>query len=205
VVGVSTLPLLLAAALVGCSNGHGQPASSSAAIAPPAGGAPTPTTEPRPSASGSSGYDASGSVGAAGGGDTAGATGSGQGGTATGGAAGSASPGGNGGATGGSPTEAPAGPNLDASPVFEGEPCEANTDTAPQTAINGLMLYCNPAASPSQPGSWADSPPTPSPTGPAQGTRCTSADVGQVEVDPAGRPVSCLRQPDGDLQWADIS
>jgi len=99
-------------------------------------------------------------------------------------------------------------PDVAATPVFVGEPCLRSQDTAPASAINGLTLFCVPATGPAATadlGAWSYTPPQQKPTGPAAGTECSSSDLGQVQQDSAGRPVTCLREPNGDLRWADIS
>ncbi|WP_045876966.1 hypothetical protein [Pseudofrankia sp. DC12] len=197
------LPAMLAAALfgalAGCGHERSQSTATSAANTAPGGpaagasdagpgpatttaSAPAPSTETEPSPGASSA--ASGAAGGA--------------------AAGTAS----GGPGGSDASEPAASPNVAASPVFVGEPCQPSQDSTPQAAINGLTLFCVPvagAAGSAGLGAWSDSPPKPQPSGPAPGSECASSDLGQVQRDPSGRPIACLREPNGDLRWADIS
>jgi hypothetical protein len=198
----SVVPAMVAAVLfgtlVGCghdrsqstatsaaNNALGGPDASASAAGPDSAAttpAPAPSTEAEPSP-GATDASAGGTGGAA------------ADGTASGGPSGSAS-------------EQAASPDVAASPVFVGEPCVPSQDSAPQAAINGLTLFCVPVAVPTGAaglGAWSDSPPKPQPSGPASGTACSSSDVGQVQRDPSGRPIACLRESNGDLRWADIS
>jgi hypothetical protein len=198
------LPVVVAGALfgalAGCGHDRTESTASSAVSTDQAGAGPSarpdparttappaPTTEagPSPAASGDS---SGGSAGA-------GASGT-SGGTASG------SPGGS------DASEQATSPAVAASPVFLGEPCAPTQDSAPATAINGLTLFCvarSGAAGAAGLGSWSNNPPKQQPTGPAPGAECTSSDLGQVQQDQTGRPVACLREPNGDLRWADIS
>ncbi|ADP85094.1 hypothetical protein [Pseudofrankia inefficax] len=196
----SVMPAMVAAALfgtlVGCGHDRSQSTATSAVNTAPGGPdasagsvgpnsatpAPAPSTEAEPSP---------GTTGA-----SPGETGAAADGTASGGPAGADS------------SEQAASPDVAASPVFVGEPCVPSQDSAPGAAINGLTLFCVPVAGPTGSaglGAWSDSPPKPQPSGPASGTACSSSDVGQVQRDPSGRPIACLRESNGDLRWADIS
>lgn|GEM_PF-3255445 len=211
------LPILIAAALAGCGQSSDDALSSSAAegattAAPDPGGQATATATnplPTPTADG-----ATGDGGAAGSGTDSGGEAGGTGGTGgsdgAGGAGASGTPGADGtdsaGRTGPSTTDASAAPTPVASPVFVGEPCAPDQDTAPATAINGLTLYCA-ASSPGSngQGSWSDVPSQQQQQGPTPGAECDSSDLGHVQQDSSGRPVACLREPSGEFRWADIS
>jgi hypothetical protein len=199
---VAGMPPVVAAAvlvggLAGCGHDRNETSTSSVAntpqgAQPPA--APPPSAQAEPSPDPSGGSPANGSAGPA----------SGSGGPAASGTADGS------GTTQPDDTDSgePASPAVAASPVFVGEPCAPSQDTAPQLAINGLLLYCVPQGgtqSPTGLGTWSDSPPKQQPTGPAPGAECSTSDVGQVQQDPSGRPVACLREPNGELRWADIS
>ncbi|MCM3926417.1 hypothetical protein ND748_32700, partial [Frankia sp. AiPs1] len=55
-------------------------------------------------------------------------------------------------------------------------------------------------------GRWSTEPPTSSAQSPPEeGGSCQPTDVGRVLRDSAGRPVSCLRDPNGLLSWSDVS
>ncbi|MDT3446306.1 hypothetical protein [Pseudofrankia sp. BMG5.37] len=196
------LPVLVVTALTGCGQSKDETAGSSApqgvtAATTDPGVRPTtpePSPQPAPTTSGVT---------------SGGGTDSGAGGTT-----GSGEPGGGGaaaGAGGGDPvpsggSEASAKPNVSASPVFVGEPCAPGQDTAPAIAINGLTLYCAPPTPGSNGlGSWSDVPSQQQQQGPAPGAECDSSDMGHVQQDPSGRPVACLREPNGEFRWADIS
>lgn len=209
------LPILIAAALAGCGQSSDDALSSSAAegattAAPDPGGQATATNPlPTPTADG-----ATGDGGAAGSGTDSGGEAGGTGGTGgsdgAGGAGASGTPGADGtdsaGRTGPSTSDASAAPTPIASPVFVGEPCAPDQDTAPATAINGLTLYCA-ASSPGSngQGSWSDVPSQQQQQGPTPGAECDSSDLGHVQQDSSGRPVACLREPSGEFRWADIS
>lgn len=211
-VGASVLPVVVAGALFGAlaGCGHDKSASSaSSAVSTDQAGAnaqpdpaqttapPAPSTEAGPSPAPSGSDSSGGSSGSSGSGDSSGGP-----------AGASGTPGGS---ASGSPADASEQatiPAVAASPVFLGEPCAPAQDSAPATAINGLTLFCVPqsgAAGAAGLGSWSDNPPKKQPTGPAPGAECTSSDLGQVQQDQTGRPVACLREPNGDLRWADIS
>ncbi|OHV39588.1 MULTISPECIES: hypothetical protein [Pseudofrankia] len=202
---MGALPLLVATALAGCGQDRDETLSSSApegattTTADP-GGTPTtpePSPQPAPTTGGATSGGDTGSSGGAGG--TGQATGGGE---ATG--SGQASDGA--GATPSGESGAPTAPNVSASPVFVGEPCAPSLDTAPAIAINGLLLYCAPPATGSNGlGSWSDAPPEQQQQGPTPGAECDSSDMGQVQQGPSGRPVACLREPNGEFRWADIS
>jgi len=212
------LPILIAAALAGCGQSSDDALGSSAAegattAAPDPGGQATATNPlPTPTADG-----ATGDGGAAGSGTDSGGEAGGTGGTGgtggsdgAGGAGASGTPGADGtdsaGRTDPSTTDASAAPTPIASPVFVGEPCAPDQDTAPATAINGLTLYCA-ASSPGSngQGSWSDVPSQQQQQGPTPGAECDSSDLGHVQQDSSGRPVACLREPSGEFRWADIS
>jgi len=205
----AVLPVLVVAALAGCGQADDDSLSSSApdgaatATADP-GGQPT-TPQPSPAPAAPTPDDGSG-----GGGTAAGPGGS--GGAATPGATDGAASGGTGNASAAPPSgeasaaATPTAPIVSASPVFVGEPCAPELDTAPAVAINGLTLYCAPpSAGAAGPGSWSNLPPQQQQQGPAPGAECDSSDAGQVQKDPSGRPVACLREPNGEFRWADIS
>lgn len=119
--------------------------------------------------------------------------------------------------TPGGPGDAAAGPlvpdlpSVAPSPVFLGEACDPDRDSEPATAVNGLVLYCAQVpeitgADPSGVGRWSPGPPSQgTPTGPEPGGECDPADVGKVVPGADGRPLSCLREPDGAMRWADVS
>ncbi|WP_175648266.1 hypothetical protein [Protofrankia sp. BMG5.30] len=88
--------------------------------------------------------------------------------------------------------------------VFVGQPCVPARDIAPRQAINGLILYCQ-QTDPGQPRWGLASPPPPDPAAPVPNAECTVTDTGQVVQGANGRPVICLRDPDGNLRWGDVS
>lgn len=95
-------------------------------------------------------------------------------------------------------------PTAQATPVFVDEPCDPGADPGPQVAINGLTLYCvgNEAGVPV----WATAPPpSPSPAPQTKGSICDSRDRGKVVQGGDGRPLECLRDPDGRYRWVDVS
>jgi hypothetical protein len=99
---------------------------------------------------------------------------------------------------------APPPPEAQASPVFVGEACAPDQHSGPQLAVGGLVLYCVPAADSAAGGRWsAQSPQTTA--RPVPGTECDSSQAGKIFQDPGGRPVACLREPDGGFRWADVS
>ncbi|WP_261568099.1 hypothetical protein [Frankia gtarii] len=114
--------------------------------------------------------------------------------------------GGGGGAGGGA--AATAVPTPQPSAVFLGEACAPGRNKAPATAVNGLALFCVPddGGGSAAGGRWSTEPPTSSAQSPPEeGGSCEPADVGRVLRDSAGRPVSCLRDPNGMLSWSDVS
>ncbi len=104
-------------------------------------------------------------------------------------------------------------PSVAPSPVFLGEACDPDRDSEPAMAVNGLVLHCVQVpepeitgAAPSGVGRWSPGPPSQgNPTGPEPGGECDPADVGKVVPGAGGRPLSCLREPDGAMRWADVS
>jgi len=192
------LPVLVAVGLfgllAGCGHSRGQAVTSTAGADqnPPGSGRSTDPGPARTTPAPTAGQPARPSAGTSPGGQSVASPG------ATGDAA----------STDAAGTDQAAVPDVAATSVFVGEPCLPSQDTAPAPAINGLTLFCVPATGPAAAtslGAWSDTPPQQKPTGPAPGTACTSSDLGQVHQDSAGRPVTCLREPNGDLRWADIS
>ncbi|WP_131788171.1 hypothetical protein [Protofrankia symbiont of Coriaria ruscifolia] len=104
-------------------------------------------------------------------------------------------------ASGGSPAAGPANRSF---PVFVGQPCVPQRDTAARQAINGLALYCE-RTDAGQPRWGLASPPPPDPAAPAPSAECAVTDTGRVVQGANGRPVVCLRDPDGNLRWSDVS
>ncbi|EFC81887.1 hypothetical protein [Parafrankia sp. EUN1f] len=104
-------------------------------------------------------------------------------------------------------------PSVAPSPVFLGEACIPDLDVEPAVAVNGLLLYCVPAPEPKVAGAQVGgagrwSPETPSQSaqaGPQPGSECDPDDVGKIVQGAGGRPVSCLRESDGGMRWADVS
>ncbi|OAA23005.1 hypothetical protein UG55_104111 [Frankia sp. EI5c] len=142
-------------------------------------------------------------------GGTTGTGGTGAGGTGAGGAR-TAEPESDGSSSGVSIPELP---TVAPSPVFLGEACVPGRDSEPATAVNGLILYCVPLPDPTvagldpdPAGRWSPENPTQSTQGgPAPGSECDPEDVGKVVRGAGGRPVSCLREADGGMRWADVS
>ncbi|MBX6388879.1 MAG: hypothetical protein IRZ08_07745 [Frankia sp.] len=97
-------------------------------------------------------------------------------------------------------------PQIAPSPVFVGEACYPGLD-AEGRAVNGLVLYCVPptAGPEGTAGRWSVTPPQQLQVRPQPGTDCDAEDVGVIRTDPNGRPVSCLRDPGGELRWTDVS
>ncbi len=104
-------------------------------------------------------------------------------------------------ASGGSPAADPANR---LSTVFVGEPCVPERDTAARQAINGLALYCERTDS-GQPRWGPASPPPSDPAAPVPSAECAVTDTGRVVQGANGRPIVCLRDPDGNLRWGDVS
>jgi hypothetical protein len=100
---------------------------------------------------------------------------------------------------------APAPPAAQASPVFVGEACAPDQHGGPQLAVGGLVLYCVPAADSAAGGRWSAQSPQTTTARPVPGTECDSSQAGKIFEDPGGRPVACLREPDGGFRWADVS
>lgn len=182
----------LAAALVGCGESEADRASAPAPAVTPLS-PPGPATTPEPSGqAGSSGpVQPSGPAG-----------------SSAGSGGGSEESGGPGSEAPGSGRQATGPPSIQPSPVFVGEACAPERDTGPAFAVNGLVLYCVPAAGGSSgpPGRWSVYPPREqSVPRPEPGTECDPSDVGRIITDAQGRPVTCLREPNGELRWSDVS
>ncbi|WP_154677165.1 hypothetical protein [Parafrankia discariae] len=119
--------------------------------------------------------------------------------------------------TPGAPAAGPTGPvvpdlpSVAPSPVFLGEACVPGHDVEPAVAVNGLVLYCAPepggaGAGSATAGRWSPEEPTQSTRSrPEPGSECDPVDVGQIVPGADGRPVTCLREPDGGMRWADVS
>ncbi|WP_157891935.1 MULTISPECIES: hypothetical protein [Frankia] len=209
---------------------RGTSAASTATPAAAGGATETASAAPDGVTSGGGSSGASGAAGSAGAGGAAGSGGSaGSGGAGSAGAGAGAAPA----APGASPAPGAAGggggaaaatmvPTPQPSAVFLGEACAPGRNKAPATAVNGLVLYCVPddgagssaggagtsagGAGSSAGGRWSTEPPTSSvQPPPEEGGSCQQADVGRVLRDSAGRPVSCLRDPNGLLSWSDVS
>ncbi|WP_250284505.1 hypothetical protein [Frankia sp. CiP1_Cm_nod2] len=88
--------------------------------------------------------------------------------------------------------------------VFVGQPCVSARDVAPRQAISGLILYCQQTDT-GQPRWGLAGPSPPDPAAPVPNAECTVTDTGQVVQGANGRPVVCLRDPDGNLRWGDVS
>ncbi|MCM3883017.1 hypothetical protein [Frankia sp. R82] len=99
----------------------------------------------------------------------------------------------------------PTGPVPQPSAVFLGEACDPHRNTGSAAAINGLALYCTPDESSTVGGRWSTEPPSSGPSRPRQGSTCARADVGRIVRDQAGRPLTCLQDPNGSLSWSDVS
>ncbi|MCK9894354.1 hypothetical protein [Frankia sp. AgB32] len=94
------------------------------------------------------------------------------------------------------------------SAVFVGEACAPDQNTGPAPAVNGLTLFCIPDTSGVSAGGlgrWATQPPVATQASPQVGGTCQQADMGRLVRDPSGRPLSCLRDPNGALSWSDVS
>jgi hypothetical protein len=92
-----------------------------------------------------------------------------------------------------------------ASPVFVGEACAPDLYPDPQLAVSGLVLYCVPMPGSGPGGRWSPQSPQSVTVRPQPGAECDSSQVGKIFQDPSGRPVACLREPDGGFRWADVS
>ncbi|WP_161983120.1 hypothetical protein [Candidatus Frankia alpina] len=231
--GLAMTSGLLLAVLVGCSDsgssGENMAAQSNTSITaspfPPDQGVPasptvTPPTVTPPAAAGATDSASAAPDGATAGGGSAGSSGSpdspdspgsagASGPAASGAGAAQSAPGASpaAGAAGGG-AAATAVPTPQPSAVFLGEACAPGRNKAPATAVNGLALFCVPddGGGSAAGGRWSTEPPTSSAQSPPQeGGSCEPADVGQVLRDSAGRPVSCLRDPNGMLSWSDVS
>jgi hypothetical protein len=105
-----------------------------------------------------------------------------------------------------SPTATPplgGGPSASATPVFVDEPCDARSDTKPQAALRGLTLYCSGGSGEPV---WGTQPPTsPSPAPSNPGSSCDGSQNGAYARSAQGRPLECLRDPDGRYRWVDVS
>jgi hypothetical protein len=131
---------------------------------------------------------------------------------APGGSSGSGGPAGSGGSGAGGGVAAPTVPVPQPSAVFVGEACVPGRNPDPAAAVNGLVLYCVPDESGSGSGGggaggrWStQAPPPPTQVTPQEGGLCQQADVGRIVPNQAGRPLSCLRDPNGALTWSDVS
>jgi hypothetical protein len=121
-------------------------------------------------------------------------------------AGGSASPGAGGPGAGSSAgAGAPAPPAAQASPVFVGEACAPDQHSGPQLAVGGLVLYCVPTTGSAAGGRWSAQSPQTTTARPVPGTECDSTQTGKIFQGTGGRPVACLREPDGGFRWADVS
>ncbi|WP_261559415.1 hypothetical protein [Frankia tisae] len=221
---------LLLAVLVGCSDsgssGEDVAAQSNTSISaspfPPDRGAPASPAVTPPAAGGATDSASAAPDGATAGGGSAGSSGSpdssdsagASGPAASGAGAAQSAPGaspaagaaGGGGEAGGA--AATAVPTPQPSAVFLGEACAPGRNKAPATAVNGLALFCVPddGGGSAAGGRWSTEPPASSAQSPPEeGGSCEPADVGRVLRDSAGRPVSCLRDPNGMLSWSDVS
>ncbi|ABW16592.1 hypothetical protein Franean1_7273 [Parafrankia sp. EAN1pec] len=100
-------------------------------------------------------------------------------------------------------------PSVAPSPVFLGEACVPGRDEEPAVAVNGLVLYCVPGEAgtgSAVSGRWSPEAPAQSTRSrPEPGSECEPADAGQIVPGADGRPVTCLREPDGGMRWADVS
>ena len=185
----AALALALAVPLAGCGDSENDQPTTRPAPAPQPRPAPAPTSVPTPDepAAAPSGEPGSPSEpGAAGG--AAGPPGS-----------GSPDPAG---------TSTPTPVIIQPSPVFVGEACSPQRDVYPAYAINGLVLYCVPSEEGpvGSLGRWSAEPPQPQqPQQPESGAVCDPEDVGRIVQDAEGRPVACMREPNGELRWADVS
>ncbi|WP_248840113.1 hypothetical protein [Frankia sp. AgKG'84/4] len=111
-------------------------------------------------------------------------------------------------ATGASGAPAGLGPTALPSAVFVGEACAPERNTGPAPAVNGLTLFCIPGPGGITAGGlgrWATRPPAATQASPQVGGSCQPGDVGRLVRDPGGRPLSCLRDPNGALSWSDVS
>ncbi|WP_163552231.1 hypothetical protein [Candidatus Frankia alpina] len=223
--GLAMTSGLLLAVLVGCSDsgssGENMAAQSNTSITaspfPPDQGVPasptvTPPTVTPPAAAGATDSASAAPDGATAGGGSAGSSGS----PDSPGSAGASGAGAAQSAPGASPAAGAAGggaaatavPTPQPSAVFLGEACAPGRNKAPATAVNGLALFCVPddGGGSAAGGRWSTEPPPSSAQSPLQeGGSCEPADVGRVLRDSAGRPVSCLRDPNGMLSWSDVS